>query len=98
MVPHLVEVSVQQAAGQVRSSFHQLEEAHKVVAADGREGLNRKLHLRRLPDLVAELLHLPVGTGSHQNAVRNDGVRPGLIGQNGGKPEGGSDPGVSGND
>ena len=56
---HLVEVSVEEAAGQVRSTLHQLEETHKVVAVERSERLHSKLHLRGVTDLVSELLHLP---------------------------------------
>ena len=56
---HLVEVAVQEAAGQVGRTLHQLEETHKVVAVERSERLHRKLHLRGVADLVPELLHLP---------------------------------------
>lgn len=57
-VSDLIEVSVQKAAGKIRSLFHQLEEAHKVVAADGSKCLNGKLHLRGVAHLITKLLHL----------------------------------------
>lgn len=63
-VSNLIEVSVQEAAGEVRGSFHQLEEAHKVVAVDCSECLHGKLHLGGIAHLVAELLHLTAWTGS----------------------------------
>ena len=56
---HLVEISVEEAAGEVRSTLHQLEETHKVVAVERSKCLHRKLHLRGVTDLVPELLHLP---------------------------------------
>lgn len=61
-VSDLVEVSVQEAAGQVRGCIHQLEEAHKVVAVDCSERLDRKPHLGRVAHVLAELLHLPAWT------------------------------------
>lgn len=51
-VSNLIEISVQEAAGQVRGSFHKLEEAHKVVAVDCSECLDSKLHLRGIAHLV----------------------------------------------
>lgn len=49
---------MQEAAGEVRGSFHQLEEANKVVAVDGSKRLHRKLHLGGVSHLIAKLLHL----------------------------------------
>lgn len=49
---------MQEAAGQVRRSFHQFEETHKVVAVDGGERLHSELHLRRVTHLVTKLLDL----------------------------------------
>lgn len=57
---HLVEVPVQETAGQIRSCFHQLKKTNKVVAVDGSEGLNGELHLGRLAHPLTKLLHLPV--------------------------------------
>lgn len=59
-VSNLIEVSVQEAAGEVRGSFHQLEEAHKVVAVDCSKRMHGKLHLGGIAYLVTELLHLTV--------------------------------------
>lgn len=61
-VAHLIEVSVQEAAGEVGGSFHQLEKAHKVVAVDCSECLHGQLYLRGIPHLVAELLNITVWT------------------------------------
>lgn len=58
--PDLIEVSVQEAAGQVWGPFHQLEEAHKVVAVDCSKCLDGKLHLRGITYLITKLLHFTV--------------------------------------
>lgn len=55
---YLIEVSVQEAAGQIRGSFHQFEEAHKVVIVDRCERLDGKFHLGGIAHLISELLHL----------------------------------------
>lgn len=49
---------MQEAASQIRGSFHQFEEAHKVVIVDRCEGLDGKLDLRGIADFLSELLHL----------------------------------------
>lgn len=67
-LPNLIEVSVQEAAGQIRGSFHQFEEAHKVVVVDRRERLDGKLHLGGIAHLISELLHLP-GKGGKKKII-----------------------------
>jgi len=53
---------VQEAAGEVGRSFDQLEEAHKVVAVDRREGLHGQLHLGGVTHLLAPLLNFTAWT------------------------------------
>lgn len=60
---------MQEAAGQIRGSFHQFEEAHKVVVVDRRERLDGKLHLGGIAHLISELLHLP-GKGGKKIKIK----------------------------
>lgn len=64
---------MQEAAGQIRGSFHQFEEAHKVVVVDRRERLDGKLHLGGIAHLISELLHLP-GKGGKKINKKEDQI------------------------
>lgn len=61
----LGEVAVEDAARQVGRRSDQLEEADKVVVVESREGLHCKVHLRGVPHLRAELLHLSEREDQH---------------------------------
>lgn len=62
---YLIKVSVQKTANQVRGSFHQLEETHKIVAVDCSKCLDSQLYLRRIAHLLTKLLHFPAQTKNY---------------------------------